>query len=146
MTDPGHYANGTQDFTAQISRFKAEQVDVLAGLPIPPDFTTFWKQAAQQGFRPRIATIGKALLFPSTIDALGDLGQNLGTEVRWSPAHPYTSSLTGQTAKQLADAYTAQTSKPGPSRSASYTRCSRWPSRSSLRPMTRPGWPRHCPG
>lgn len=112
MTDPGHYANGTQDFTAQISRFKAERVDVLAGVPIPPDFTTFWKQAAQQGFRPRIATIGKALLFPSTIDALGDLGQNLGTEVWWSPAHPYTSSLTGQTAKQLADAYTGQTGKP----------------------------------
>lgn len=112
MVDPGHYANGTQDFTAQISRFKDEKADILAGVPIPPDFTTFWKQAAQQGFQPRLATIGKALLFPSTIEALGDLGQNLGTEVWWSPAHPYTSQLTGQTARQLAEEYTTTTGKP----------------------------------
>ena len=32
---------------------------------IPPDFATFWSQAAQQGFKPKIVTIGKALLFPS---------------------------------------------------------------------------------
>jgi branched-chain amino acid transport system substrate-binding protein len=112
MIDPGHYANGTQDFSAQIAQFKSGGAQLLAGVPIPPDFTTFWKQAAQQGFRPRIATIGKALLFPSTIQALGDLGQNLGTEVWWSPSHPYKSSLTGQSAKELADAYTAKTGKP----------------------------------
>ena len=38
---------------------------------IPPDFGTFWAQAAQQGFNPKVATIGKALLFPSAIEALG---------------------------------------------------------------------------
>ena len=111
MVDPGFYANGTQDFTAQISLFKSEGAQLLAGVPIPPDFTTFWKQAAQQGFQPRLATIGKALLFPSTIAALGDLGQNLGTEVWWTPSHPYRSSLTGQSAKELADAYTTDTGK-----------------------------------
>ncbi len=111
MIDPGHYANGTQDFSAQISRFKTENAEVLAGVPIPPDFTTFWKQAAQQGYRPRIATIGKALLFPSTIESLGSLGQNLGTEVWWTPTHPFKSSLTGQSAKELADAYTKDTGK-----------------------------------
>ncbi len=41
-------------------------------------------------------------------------------------------SLTGQTAQQLADAYTRPTpASSGPSRSASPTRCSRWPSRRS---------------
>lgn len=110
--DPGHYANGTQDFSAQISTFKSRRAEILAGVPIPPDFTTFWKQAAQQGYRPKIATIGKALLFPSTIDALGDLGHNLGTEVWWSPSHPYESTLTGQSAQQLAASYTKQTGKP----------------------------------
>ena len=35
---------------------------------IPPDFATFWSQAAQQGFKPKIVTIGKALLFPSVIE------------------------------------------------------------------------------
>lgn len=111
IIDPGNYPNGTQDFSAQISAFKSGGAEVLVGVPIPPDFTTFWKQAAQQGFRPKIATIGKALLFPSSLEALGDIGTGLGTEVWWSPNHPFTSSLTGQTCPQLADAYTQATKK-----------------------------------
>jgi branched-chain amino acid transport system substrate-binding protein len=92
-----------------IDTFRSGNAEILVGVPVPPDFTTFWKQAAQQGFRPKIATIGKALLFPSSIEALGALGVNLSTEVWWSPTHPFTSSLTGQSARQLADAYTAAT-------------------------------------
>jgi branched-chain amino acid transport system substrate-binding protein len=111
LTDAGRYENGTQDFSAQISTFKEQGVQVLVGVPIPPDFTTFWKQAAQQGFKPKFVTIGKALLTPSNINALGDLGNNLANEIWWSPSHPYSSSLTGQTAQQLADAYTAKTGK-----------------------------------
>ncbi|WP_213006142.1 ABC transporter substrate-binding protein [Paractinoplanes toevensis] len=111
IVDPGRFAVGTQDYSAQIARFKQGGADILLGVVVPPDFTNFWKQAAQQGYRPRIATIAKALLFPSTIEALGDLGQNLGTEVWWSPTHPFTSSLTGQTAAQLAEAFTASTKK-----------------------------------
>ena len=42
------------------------------GVPIPPDWTTFWKQAAQQGFQPKVASVGKALLFPRSVEALGD--------------------------------------------------------------------------
>jgi branched-chain amino acid transport system substrate-binding protein len=109
--DPGFYPTGTQDFTAQISKFKAADAQVLLGVPIPPDFINFWKQAQQQGYHPRIATIGKSLLFPSVIEALGDSGINLGTEVWWSPNHPFTSSLTGQSAQQLADAYQTSTGK-----------------------------------
>ncbi len=111
ITDPGRFATGTQDFSAQIARFKAADAQILLGVMIPPDFTNFWKQAAQQGYRPKLVTMAKALLFPSAIEALGDLGNNLSTEVWWSPEHPYTSSLTGQTARQLADAYTASTAK-----------------------------------
>lgn len=111
IADSGLYANGTQDFSAQISKFKDQGMDILVGVPIPPDFTTFWKQAAQQGYKPKFATIAKALLTPSNLNALGDLGNNLATEVWWSPQHPYSSSLTGQTAQQLADAYTAKTGR-----------------------------------
>ena len=111
IIDPGNYPNGTQDFSSQIAAFKSGNAEVLVGVPIPPDFTTFWKQAAQQGFRPKIATIGKALLFPSSVEALGDIGTGLGTEVWWSPAHPFTSSLTKQTCKQLSDDYTQTTKK-----------------------------------
>lgn len=58
IDNPGLYPNGTQDFSAQISAYKANGDEVLTGVPIPPDFTTFWKQAKQQGFDPKIATIG----------------------------------------------------------------------------------------
>jgi branched-chain amino acid transport system substrate-binding protein len=111
ITNPGLYPNGTQDFTSQISAFKAANAEVLLGVPIPPDFGTFWKQAVQQGYKPKVATIGKALLFPSTIEALGTTGQNLSTEVWWHPTSPFKSSLTGQSAKQLAAAYEKKTKK-----------------------------------
>lgn len=111
ITNPGLYPNGTQDFTSQISAFKAAKAEVLLGVPIPPDFGTFWKQAVQQGYKPKVATIGKALLFPSTIEALGTTGQNLSTEVWWHPTSPFKSSITRQTASQLATAYEKSTKK-----------------------------------
>ena len=58
-----------------------------------------------------MVTLGKALLFPAAIEALGDLGDGLTTEVWWTPSHPFKSSLTRQSAKQLADAYEAATKK-----------------------------------
>ena len=113
ITDPGRYGNGTptDDFSAQIGAFKTAGVEILTGVPIPPDFTTFWTQAAQQGFKPKVASIGKALLFPSSVEALGDLGDGMSTEVWWSPSHPFKSSLTGDSAKSLADSYTTATTK-----------------------------------
>jgi branched-chain amino acid transport system substrate-binding protein len=107
IDNPGLYTNGTKDFSAQISAYQGK--DVLLGVPIPPDFTTFWKQAKQQGYSPKVATIGKALLFPSAVEALGDIADGLSTEVWWTPTAPYTSSLTGQSAQELADAYEKET-------------------------------------
>ncbi len=57
-------------------------------------------------------TIGKALLFPSVIEALGDRGDGLTSEVWWSPNHPFNSSLTGISAGDLADGYSAATGRP----------------------------------
>lgn len=111
LTDPGRFQNGTQDFSAQIAKFKAEGVEIVTGVVIPPDAKTFLTQARQQGFKPKVITLGKALLFPGAIEALGDLGDGLTTEVWWSPSHPFSSSLTKQSAKQLADAYEAGTKK-----------------------------------
>ena len=111
LTDPGRYQNGTQDFSAQIAAFKKEGVEIVTGVVIPPDAKTFLTQAKQQGFKPKAITMGKALLFPSGIEALGDVADGLTTEVFWSPSHPYSSSLTKQSAKALADAYEAGTKK-----------------------------------
>ena len=111
LTDPGRFQNGTQDFSAQISAFKRDGCEIVTGVVIPPDAKTFLTQARQQGYKPKVVTLGKALLFPGAIEALGDLGAGLTTEVWWSPSHPFTSSLTRQSAKALADAYEAGTKK-----------------------------------
>lgn len=111
LTDPGRFQSGTQDFSAQIAAFKSANVDIVTGVVIPPDAKTFLTQARQQGLRPKVITLGKALLFPGAIEALGDLGEGLSTEVWWSPSHPFASSLTRQSAKALADAYEASTKK-----------------------------------
>jgi len=105
LTDPGRYQNLTDDFTAQITAFKKAECDIITGVMIPPDFPTFWNQAQQQGFKPKAASIGKAILFPVALEALGRNGNNLSSEVWWTPSHPFKSSLNGMSAKVLADAY-----------------------------------------
>jgi branched-chain amino acid transport system substrate-binding protein len=111
MFDPGRYQNLTDDFSAQINAFRQANADIITGVPIPPDFTTFWTQARQQGFTPKAASIGKAILFPQAVEALGDTGHNLSSEVWWSPSHPFSSSLNGMSSKELADTYSAETGK-----------------------------------
>ena len=105
LVDPGAYQNGTEDFTQQISMFKSEECELLTGVMIPPDFTNFWKQAIQQGWKPKAATVGKALLFPQSVWALGDIAYGLSSECWWHPTHPFKSSLTGETCMELATDY-----------------------------------------
>jgi len=112
LIDPGRYQPVNNDFTSQISAFKSAGAEIVTGNMIPPDFATFWSQAAQQGFRPKIVTIGKALLFPSVINSLGARGNGLTTEIWWTPNHPFKSGLTGQSARELTDAYTRATQRP----------------------------------
>src|SRR5271170_318066 len=111
LVDPGRYQNLTDDFTAQIAAFKKAECDIITGVVLPPDFTTFWNQALQQGLKPKIASVGKAILFPSAVEALGKNGNNLSSEVWWTPHHPFKSSLTGQSAKEIADAYQKSSGK-----------------------------------
>ncbi len=111
LTDPGRYQNLSDDFSAQISAFKNASSEIVTGVMIPPDFTTFWTQAKQQGYAPKVASMGKALLFPVTVEALGDAGQNLSSEVWWTPTHPFSSSISGQSAKDVADGYTEATGR-----------------------------------
>jgi branched-chain amino acid transport system substrate-binding protein len=111
LVDLGLYPTMSDDFSAQINRLKEAKVDIVTGVWVPPAFATFWTQAAQQGFRPKIATPAKALLFPSAVEALGDRGIGLSTEVWWSPHHPFKSGLTGESAQQFCDAYSATTGR-----------------------------------
>ena len=112
LIDPGRYQVMNNDFTSQITRFKEAGAEIVTGNMIPPDFATFWSQAAQQNFHPKIVTIGKALLFPSVVNSLGARGNGLTSEIWWTPNYPFRSGLTGQSAQQLAEAYTGATRRP----------------------------------
>ena len=61
VIDPGRFQLDTTDFSAQISAFKNANAEILFGVLPLPIFSNFWAQAAQQGYKPKIATIGKAL-------------------------------------------------------------------------------------
>ena len=112
LTDPGRYQPLSDDFSNQIAAFRDAGCEIVTGVMIPPDFATFWAQAAQQGFNPKVATIGKAILFPSVVESLGVRGDGLTSEVWWSPNHPFNSSLTGDSAQALVNEYTAATGRP----------------------------------
>ncbi len=112
LTDPGRYQPLNDDFSNYIAAFKDAGCEIVTGNMIPPDFGTFWAQAAQQNFHPKVVTIGKALLFPSVIASLGDRGEGLTSEIWWTPNHPFNSSLTGASAKALADGYSAASGRP----------------------------------
>ena len=108
----GLYPPLSEDFTAQITAAQESQLrDRAAASSTRRNSSTFWTQCAQQGYRPKIMTPPKAMLFPSAVEALGDRGTGISTEVWWSQHHPFKSGLTGQTAQQFCDAYTAATGK-----------------------------------
>jgi len=109
VVDGGGYTDGTTDYSAMIAKFKSTNSEIYSNCPIPPDFNTFWKQAAQQGWKPKLATVAKVLLFPADTAALGPLVNNIATDSWWGPYMPYKSSLDGQSAKALADAFQSQT-------------------------------------
>lgn len=112
LFDTGRFKGMTDDFSAQISAFNATGVKIVAGVAVPPDFTTFWTQSAQQGFKPKIVTVDKALEFPQPIQALGPRGHKLSVEVWWSPSHPFSSGFNGQTSAELVADYEKTTGNP----------------------------------
>lgn len=101
----------TADFSPQIAEFKKADVDIIAGITLPQDLKTFMAQCRQQGFKPKIVTVGKALLFPSAVEAMGDLGQGMSSEVWWTPTFPFKSSLTNETSTKIATDYEAASKK-----------------------------------
>jgi branched-chain amino acid transport system substrate-binding protein len=101
------YTDGLTNYSSMISAFKSSGADFFTNVPLPPDFATMWKQSIQLGFRPKLATVAKVLLFPTDAYAMGASVNNVATDTWWTPTLPWHSSFTGQSCQQLADAYTA---------------------------------------
>lgn len=111
VVDLGFFEPLSNDFSAQIGKLKEAGCDLMTGIFLPPDWTTFWVQAKQLGFNPKAATIAKALLFPSSVEAIGDPAFGLSTEIWWSPGHPFSSSLTGTSSADYAAQFTKETQR-----------------------------------
>jgi branched-chain amino acid transport system substrate-binding protein len=101
------YADGTTSWSSMISQFKADKADFFTNVPLPPDFASMWPQAIEQGFKPKLATVAKVLLFPTDAYAMAGTVENVATDTWWVPELPWTSSFTGQTCMEMATAYTA---------------------------------------
>lgn len=101
----GMFKMETDDFSNQVSTFKNGDAQLLTGFMFANHFASFWRAAAQGGYKPEVVTIAGAFLFPGGVDALGDRGDGVSTEIWWTPKLPTASSLTGQSAKALAAAW-----------------------------------------
>jgi branched-chain amino acid transport system substrate-binding protein len=110
--DGGPYTDGTTDYTAMLTKFNANDCQFFSNCALPPDFNIFWKQAHQQGWRPKLATVAKVLLFPADTVPLGPLVNNIATNSWWGPYMPNKSSLDHKLrAQDLAHAFQAQTGR-----------------------------------
>lgn len=103
--DPGQYPSRTTDFTALASKFKAEEIDVIAGTNIPPDFMNSYSAVIAAGVKADCVTMGKCTLLNSDVEALGDLADGIGTQVWYDSSFPYTSELTGISCKEIEEMY-----------------------------------------
>ena len=103
------YPDGTTNYTSMITQFKADKADFFTNVPLPPDFAAMWHQSIQQGFRPKLATVAKVLLFPTDAYAMGAEAYNIATDTWWVPTLPWTSTFTGETCQQMANEYETAT-------------------------------------
>jgi branched-chain amino acid transport system substrate-binding protein len=110
--DGGAYTDGTTDYSTMIGKFKSNDCQYMSNCPLPPDFNIFWKQAHQLGWKPKLATVAKVLLFPDDTAALGPLVNNIATNSWWGPYMPNSSSLVPNlSAKVLANTFQEQTGR-----------------------------------
>lgn len=109
IVDPGRFPMSTTDYTSIITQLKDAGCDIVAGNQILPNFTTAWQQFHQLGYVPKAMIIGKAIAYGNDVAALGnDIGNGLLTEIHWDRSYPYTSTLLGLTAEELAQKQEAE--------------------------------------
>jgi branched-chain amino acid transport system substrate-binding protein len=108
VIDPGPFEDLTTDYSTQIAVFKKEKCEILNMLVLPPDFATFWRQAAQHGLtkQVKIAQPAKAGSNVAEAEALGQLGFRLSGGAPWNRAFPY-KTFNGVSGADLAAGYEA---------------------------------------
>jgi branched-chain amino acid transport system substrate-binding protein len=107
----GFFQMTNNDFSNQVTKFKDAKVDIVVSYSSPEQMVVIVNQFAQQRFNPKVLSIAGAPLFPASIEALGDHGDGVTTEVWWNPDWPYKSPITGQSAKEFAADWEQTTGK-----------------------------------
>ena len=141
------YTDGLTNYTSMISQFKSHGDDFFTNVPLPPDFATMWTQALQQGFKPKLATVAKVLLFPTDAYAMGSKVYNIATDAWWVPELPWTSSLDRGRPARTSPPPTPPPAWASPTRTSPTTPSSRSPTPPSARSTTRttrPSSPPRC--
>jgi branched-chain amino acid transport system substrate-binding protein len=107
IVDPGNYQIGMDSYSEFVETFARADCDIIVGVMNPEDFSVFWRECTASGYRPKMCTVAKACLFSSDVENLGEIAHGLITEVWWTEAFPYVSSITGWSCPQLAEDYRA---------------------------------------
>ncbi|MBU1999373.1 MAG: ABC transporter substrate-binding protein [Candidatus Omnitrophota bacterium] len=95
----------TTDYSAIAELFKKEKAEIFIGNTVLPVFSQAWKQFNLMGYKPKFASIARAMLFPSAVETLGENADGIAVEIWWHPEFPFKSSLNGMSAKEFANAY-----------------------------------------
>ena len=106
---PDYYAVPAEDFTKQISTYKAEGCEIICGTNDPPWFSNFLSQSLQQGFKPKFISSGKAVLFPQAVVTFPNQGLGLIGECAWHPTWKIKDTLTDMDSEALAADFEAKT-------------------------------------
>lgn len=118
VVDPGMYPSGSDDFTSIAATFASENIDILAGTNIPPDFLKLYKACLAAGVEVDCLTMGKCCLLAGDVQALENdtvgLANGIMTEVWWTPDYPFSSGLTGISSADLGAAYKADNDRDMP--------------------------------
>lgn len=106
---PSLYQPGSEDFTAEIARYKKEACEIHMGSNATADFTNFMTQASQQAYAPKMVIEVMGIQMYASIQALGELAYGCIAGLAWCKGLPYTCAVTGMTTDDLVASYEAET-------------------------------------
>ncbi|GAA6142758.1 ABC transporter substrate-binding protein [Hydrogenophaga sp. 5NK40-0174] len=100
------------DWESVAIQLRDANIRMVTGVLPPPIAAAFFQAADKVGYKPVMASIAKAFAFNDTVAQIQRPGLTLTNEVWWSPAWPFKSSFTGQTAAKVVATYEESTGAP----------------------------------
>ena len=105
VIDPGQYSVGNKNFSAVAGVFARENINILTGTNIPPDFMNAMAAFTTERVTFDCITMGKCCLMQSDVSAFGDTAIGVMSEIWWDTEAGYVSDLTGENSISLNEKY-----------------------------------------